>query len=585
MLKNYIIRLIKFSRQKAVISVILNIITGLTQGVGLLMILPLLQTLGMTGEGGESSALTGVITGVFDFLGLSLNIYTILGAYVVVVSLFAAAKRRQTVLNIGIQQGFTLFLRGRLYRALTYADWLFIARKKSSDITHAVTSDIQQVGAGTHFFLMFLSGAVLIVFHIAAAFLLSVPLTAASLVFGGLMALFMKPLNRKAYDSGKSFRSSRQALFGAVMEHLVGMKTAKSYGVEKQHTDKFHAIDKTIENESLRFAKVRATTRMFYEIAAVAAVAVYFAAAVKVIKVPLPKLLVLVFIFTRLMPRFSSLTQAYQGIRNMLPAFQGVTELQRQAEEAREFSPDSASAQDHSPRFELTREISFCDVSFRYEAESETYALHNASFDIPAQKITAVVGPSGAGKSTLADLLLGLLKPETGKITVDGVEITRENLHAWRHSVGYVPQETFLFNDTVRGNLLWALPSAKEEDLWEALGMAAAEDFVRNLPLGLDTVLGDRGITLSGGERQRIALARALLRKPRLLLLDEATSALDSENEKRIHQAIESLQSNLTIVIIAHRQSTIRRAHGIIVLDNGHVKKNGTWKTLSGTFL
>jgi ATP-binding cassette subfamily C protein len=189
--------------------------------------------------------------------------------------------------------------------------------------------------------------------------------------------------------------------------------------------------------------------------------------------------------------------------------------------------------------------------------EKETYAFQNATFDIPSQKITAVVGPSGAWKSSLADLLLGLLKPETGKITVDGVEITRENLHAWRHSVGYVPQETFLFNDTVRGNLLWAMPSAKEEDLWEALRMAAAEDFVGKLPQGLDTVLSDRGIMLSGGERQRITLARTLLRKPRLLLLDEATSALDSENERWIHQAIESLYDNLTIVIIAHRQSTI----------------------------
>lgn len=573
MLKNYIRELIRFARVRAILSGVLFILHGLTQGVGLLMIIPLLQTLGMTGAGGKSGGLTRVVRGVFDFPGLPLNLYTILGAYVVVVFLFAVLQRWQTVLNVGIQQGFILFLRGRLYRALTYADWLFIARRKSSDITHALTSDIQRVGAGTHFFLQFISGAVLVVFHIAAAFLLSVPLTAATLVFGGLMALLMKPLNLKAYNTGKLFRSSRLALFGAVMEHLVGMKTAKSCGVEKQHTDKLHAIDKTIETESLRFAKVRATTRMFYEMAAVAAVAVYFAAAVKVLRVPLPKLLVLVFIFTRLLPRFSSLTQSYQGILNMLPAFRGVSELQRRAEQAREFPPNAAAAPGHTPRFELTQKISFRDVSFRYSKEGDTYALHNASFDIPARQITAVVGPSGAGKSTLADLLLGLLKPETGKITVDRIEINRENLYAWRQSVGYVPQETFLFNDTVRGNLLWAMPSAPEEDLWEALQMAAAADFVRQLPRGLDTVVGDRGTVLSGGERQRIALARALLRKPRLLLLDEATSALDSENEKQIYQAVESLHGHLTIVVIAHRLSTIHHAHGIIVLDSGQVKE------------
>jgi ATP-binding cassette, subfamily C, bacterial len=144
-----------------------------------------------------------------------------------------------------------------------------------------------------------------------------------------------------------------------------------------------------------------------------------------------------------------------------------------------------------------------------------------------------------------------------------------------------VPQETFLFHDTVRSNLLWAKQDATEAELWAALGLAAAQAFVIALPQGLDTVVGDRGIRLSGGERQRLALARALLRKPTLLLLDEATSSLDTENEQRIQDAIEGLHGELTMVVIAHRLSTIRRADSIVVLDRGQVVEAGPWELLA----
>ncbi len=587
-MKSYLRELIDYSGSRAAGSLALFILVGLTQGVGLVMIIPLLQTLGITG-GGESSAgggITRFVSGAFAALGLPLNLYTLLAAYILIVSILSIVKRYQAVFNMELQQGFVLHLRSRLYAALTYAQWLFTVQRKSSDIAHGITSDIQRVGMGTHQFLQFLSSISLVVFHIAAALLLSVPLTAATLVFGGFMILLMKPLNQKAYDTGHSLRSSRKELLGSVTEHLGGMKTAKSFGAEQRHIEKFAAVNRGIKNQIARFTRLRATTRMFYEIGAVVALSIYFIAAIKIIPVPAPKLLVLVFIFTRLLPRFSTLTQNYQAIKNMLPAFSGARELYQQADAAREFPAGAERAP-----FEIRDGISFRGVSFRYSSRSETGqsesgqsqtdALREVTIAIPARRITAVVGASGAGKSTLADVLLGLLKPSGGKIIVDGREIVGDHIHAWRHSIGYVPQETFLFNDTLRTNLLWANPSAGEDQLWEAVRMASAEDFVKQLPEGLDTVTGDRGIRLSGGERQRIALARALLRKPRLLVLDEATSALDSENEIRIHQAIDSLQGQLTIVIIAHRLSTIRSADQIIVLDQGRVIQQGTWESLS----
>jgi ATP-binding cassette subfamily C protein len=199
---------------------------------------------------------------------------------------------------------------------------------------------------------------------------------------------------------------------------------------------------------------------------------------------------------------------------------------------------------------------------------------------LPSGTTIAIVGPSGSGKSTVADLLMGLLKPSAGRLLIDGKPLTTEGVQSWRSYIGYVAQDTFLFHDTVRANLVWARPDASETELWYALQLAAADEFVRALPNGLDTVVGDRGVLLSGGERQRLSLARALVRQPRLLILDEATSALDSENERRIQQAIDALHRRMTVVIITHRLSTIRQADTIHVVERGRLVQSGTWDEL-----
>ena len=254
----------------------------------------------------------------------------------------------------------------------------------------------------------------------------------------------------------------------------------------------------------------------------------------------------------------------------MLPSFAAAEQLKAQFVAAQEATP--------SPTFErlaVSRDIRFDNVSFRYPAVESREVLASVSLQILARKMTAICGHSGAGKSTLADLLLGLLNPATGSVLVDGSPLQGERIHPWRASVGYVPQETFLFHESIRANLLWARPEATEAELATALRASAAEEFVSRLPQGLETVVGDRGVRLSGGERQRLALARALLRQPTLLVLDEATSALDTVNEQLIQQAIERLHGELTIVIIAHRLSTVQNADQVIVLEQGRVVESG----------
>jgi ATP-binding cassette subfamily C protein len=196
--------------------------------------------------------------------------------------------------------------------------------------------------------------------------------------------------------------------------------------------------------------------------------------------------------------------------------------------------------------------------------------------------MTAIVGRSGAGKSTLIDLLMGLNQPDRGEVRIDDILLTSDHLLSLRKSISYIPQDPFLFNATIRENLMIIDPNASDESIWESLGFAAADDFVSRLPQGLDTLIGDRGVRLSGGERQRLVLARAILRKPAILVLDEATSALDTENEAKIQAAIERLKGTMTIIVIAHRLSTIRNADQVLVMDQGEIIQVGEYNQLAG---
>ena len=245
------------------------------------------------------------------------------------------------------------------------------------------------------------------------------------------------------------------------------------------------------------------------------------------------------------------------------PALDSALALIARAEAARE--PEAGPG----PAPVLGTELRLEGVAVHYSGQSGP-ALDGIDLAIPAGSIVALTGPSGAGKSTLADLLGGLLSPDTGTILIDRTQLDPASRRAWRRQVAYVEQDPALFAATVRENLLWAAPAASEARLRAALSDAAA-DFVDLLPQGLDTPLGDGGRRLSGGERQRLMLARALLREPQLLILDEATSALDAANEAAVASAVERLRGRMTIVIISHRGGLLDLADLVVTLDRGRI--------------
>ena len=231
--------------------------------------------------------------------------------------------------------------------------------------------------------------------------------------------------------------------------------------------------------------------------------------------------------------------------------------------------------QDRTIQIETIKgDIEFNDVSFSYDEGNEV--LHNINFKAPAGSVTALVGSSGSGKSTIAGLSATFLNPKSGKVTIDNQDLSKVKLNSFRQYLGVVLQDEFLFEGTIRENILFPRPNASEAELQNAVKAAYVNEFTDRFDDGLETLIGERGVKLSGGQRQRLAIARAILANPKIIILDEATSNLDTESEALIQKSLNELVKDRTTIVIAHRLSTIRKADQILVIEAGHIVERGT---------
>lgn len=574
MLPAFLSSFLHHARWRVAGSAALLVAVALLEAAGLLLLMPLVELLGL-GQVQAAAGLANVWRKIFAALGVTPGFELVLGSFVGLLVLQAALRRVADHHNARIEASYTAHLRDRLYASLVDARWLAFTRLRAADLTRALTIEVDHAGFAAQQGVALAGLAGLALVHLAVALMLSPPLTALALGCGVTVALALRPLNRRAHEAGKASQQCRADMNAAITEHLAGFKVAKSHGRGSHHLELFRRATHAIAEHFVEARHIFSASRVFFELAGWTALMAFLYVAVAWARLGTAQLVLMVFVFTRLLPRIGAIQSTWQQIIHFQPAFDAVEKLRAELDAAREELAGTL------PALELRREVRLENVSFRYDTASDRAAVRNISLVIPARRMTALVGASGAGKSTLADLLLGLLTPAEGRVLVDGEPLDGARLSAWRNSIGYVPQEPFLFHDTIRANLLWARPDATADELQTVLRAAAAADFVARLPQGLDTVVGDRGVRLSGGERQRLTLARALLRRPKLLLLDEATSSLDNENERLVQAAIEKLQGELTIVVIAHRLSTVQQADQVIVLADGQVVETGTPEELA----
>lgn len=530
------------------------------EGAGLLLLVPLLNRLGIAAPTPAEPPVVGLETA--------------LALYVAVAVMAALVIQARNMAVSELRLAYANDLRGRLHAALTAMEWRAFAGLRASDLTHAMTSEVFRVAQALEFLLRVVGWMVELPVLLAVALALSPAMTAAALAMVAALMPLVRPLNRRARTLGKAAGEASRALHADLADDLAGMRVMRSHGLEAVCRARFLRQTVTFLDSQMAFQRATGLARVLTQGAAALLAAVAVAVGVRWLEVPLADMLVLVVAFGRLAMAVLRLQDGWRSVLHALPAHAVVGNLLESCRNAGE-----PAGEEEAPPF--TREIRLAGLGYAWPGAVRP-VLRGLDAVIPAGRMVALVGPSGAGKSTLADLILGLIAPTEGEILVDGRPLTGARRPAWRRRVGYVPQDSFLFHDTIRANLTMAEPAAGNAALWEALEQAAAADLVRALPEGLETVVGDRGSRLSGGERQRLALARALLRRPALLILDEATGALDAGNENRVLEALECLRRRMTLLVIAHRMSTVRRADHVIVLEDGRIVETGAWSEIAG---
>lgn len=544
---------------------------GLTSAASILLLIVLIHASGLEAvqPAGDPSPLFATVLAVVGKPSLPFA----LGGFVLVTALQGWLAWRQATAVVALTQDVMLEMRQRLFSAICRTEWAVFSRYRSSDLIEGLIEKVERAGQATYSLLTLCSSLATAAVLAFLALKISPSMTALILAAGALLTVLLAGQRRRAARVGEELSTADRYMYRAVVESLSSMKIVRSYGAEYAHIEEMRRAGRALRDVHLGVAASPVAVKVSFDIGAAIILSVVAYTSIRGVGIAPAELFVLLVLFLRLAPQLSALQVHYQALLADMPAFVALKDTEAHLASTAA-STEPASVRDRLP---FRHDVRLERVTFNYGGPP---VLSGVDIRIPFGGVVALVGVSGGGKTTAADLVMGLLSPQSGRVLVDGIELTPDRFTAWRDQIGYVPQETFLFHDTVRNNLRWAAPHSTDRDLAVALSAAAAEDFVQRLPLGLDTMVGDRGVLLSGGERQRLALARALLRKPRLLILDEATSSLDSQNERVIQDATELLRGQIAMLLIAHRLSSVRQADMIYVLEAGRVIETGNWDQL-----
>ncbi|RED77392.1 ABC transporter ATP-binding protein [Cohnella phaseoli] len=467
-------------------------------------------------------------------------------------------------------------LRNACYEKLQQLSFSYYDTARTGDLMSRLTADIEGVRMFIGFgFAQLLNTALLIVFGFGMMFFIDWPLTVLILVFIPVLGFVAILFEQAIHPVFRSIRSAVGRLTTRVQENITGVRTVKSFAREPFEINKFVKENIDYRDNHLTLAEVWAKYFPMMEfIANLSVVTLLLAGGWRVIvgTMTLGELIAITGMLGFIVAPLWTLGFQINGYTQSKASGERLLELLYQpiAVKNREQSLVLDDA-------EVKGSIRFNDVSFRYTNRDDLpSALLGLELDAPAGTVVGLLGGTGSGKSTAVGLLLRAYDAGEGTITLDGVDIRHIELDSLRRQIGIVFQESFLFSTTIKENISYGRPDATMEEIEEAARYAQADGFIRELPLGYDTIVGERGMGLSGGQKQRIAIARALLNKPKVLILDDATSALDMETEHEIQTAIRKVMAGRTVFMIAHRISTLRHANEIIVLDRGHTIQRGT---------
>ncbi len=556
----------------------LTVLGTFMEGIGIALLVPLLAVLD-TGLGDADSSVPGALRAMLEFLGLSGSLHGILALIGGVFLIKAIIVFTNSAYSGWVQAQLLRELKAKMFDAYSRMSYQYYSSRDTGHFINVINGQVGSLYGTFKIYIGFLSVAIRAVIYLSIALWLAWQFAVMAIVIGGLVVLCFQRLN--VYVRQLSIKVARET--SHLNKLLVQALQSFKYLVSTQQIDPLRsgvvASIRRMTGYRLRSAIWASVTSSITEPLTIFLLIGIIIVQISVLGQPLAPILVAIFLFNRALSAILGLQKGWQTIMSNIGSVEMVEEEFEALERHRE--PNGTVAV--GP---LAREVRFEGVSFSYEPEKGD-VLRDVDLTIPARTTVAFVGESGAGKSTLVDMLTLLLKPRSGEVYIDGVPGSEIEVTSWRRQIGYVSQETVVFDDTIAGNIaLQPIDRKTDPDAWERVLVAARRAhisrFVERLPQKYDTVVGDRGIRLSGGQRQRLFIARELFKEPNLLILDEATSALDSESEGIIQRSIDGLKGSMTVVMIAHRLSTIRNVDFVYVLDGGKVVEQGPYEALMG---
>ncbi len=481
----------------------------------------------------------------------------------------------QNYLMSYVGQHVIIDIRSEVFRKLQRLSMSFYDKNKTGTIMSYVTNDVNALqGAMVDNTIELVTEGIILVGSVCAMIYLDWKLTLFTILTFPVVLYFMNFFGKKIRRSGGQIQEATADITSVLQESVSSARVVKSFVREQYEIERFEKENEANLKANLKNAKYMATLTPTIEfVAALGVTLILWYGGNNVIagETTAGSLVAFLAYAVNISNPIKRITRVSGHIQKALAAAQRVFDVLDLPEEVKDL-PDAKALP------AVTGSVSFEHVTFSYNAGEEI--LHDLSFTAKPGQAIGLVGPSGAGKSTIASLLPRFYDCDTGTIRIDGTDIRHVTLDSLRNQVGIVPQETILFNGSVYDNIFYGRLDATKEEIEAAAKAANAHDFIMELPEGYNTMLGDRGVNISGGQRQRIAIARAILKDPRILVLDEATSALDTESERVVQEALNRLMVGRTSIIIAHRLSTIKNADRILVLDKGKLAEDGTHEEL-----
>ena len=474
-----------------------------------------------------------------------------------------------------LRNGVLKDLRNNLYNKITNLPLAFYSEKRKGDTMSRISTDVLEI---QHSFLSILELIVreplTIVFTIASMFIISVKLSLFVLIFIPVSGFVISLIGKSLKRNSNKVQKEQGYFLSIVDETLSGLKVIKGFNGERIFRAKFEDSTKRFYNYSnklLNKQNLAGPTSEFLGISVIAALLWYGGQMVLNEKTLDPSLfLVYMGLAYQILTPAKAISKASYSVKRGNAAAERVMEILH-TESALEDIPNATKKTSFDEAIELK------GIHFKYEDE---YVLKNFSISVPKGKTVALVGQSGSGKSTIANLVTRFYDVNDGQIEIDGTNIKTLTKHSLRHLMGLVTQDSILFNDSIKNNILLGKEDSGDSEVIKALKIANAWEFVKDLPNGIDTNIGDSGNKLSGGQKQRLSIARAVLKNPPIMILDEATSALDTESERLVQIALENMMKNRTSIVIAHRLSTIQNADEIIVMQKGEIVEQGKHQEL-----